>query len=68
MISPEEEPPSASTSQLCGFQSESVAESATATIMCDAPLPEGRYVIVQIQGSDEMLTLCEVQVYVESKL
>ena len=63
MISPEEETPSASNSQLCGFQSEHPAASGTATITCDSPLPWGRYVSVQIEGSSEVLTLCEVEVF-----
>ena len=66
MISPEEEAPSAANSQLCGFHAASVAASAMATMTCNTPLQWGRYVSVQIVGSNELITLCEFEVFEET--
>ena len=47
---------------LCATHAGSVSAGAKVEMTCSI-LAKGRYVIVQIPGSSEILTLCEVQVY-----
>jgi hypothetical protein len=49
---------------LCGRYDGDVGPSEDAVIRCDQ---EGNYLIIQIPGEEEILTLCEVMVYGQSK-
>ena len=47
---------------LCTQYKGSATNGQVLTLHCTAPI-QGRYVTIQIPGSDEILTLCEVEIY-----
>lgn len=49
---------------LCATYNASVDPGSTVSVACDWNASPGRYLFIQIQGSMETLSLCEVQVYV----
>ena len=50
--------------QLCSHYTGQVDAGATETVTCNQSASlRGRYVVVQILGQNERLTLCEVKVY-----
>ena len=62
--SPSDIPPIPTNYQLCFHYEGRVDAGATETIMCNQSVsPRGRYVVVQIPGTNKRLTLCEVKVY-----
>ena len=56
--------PAPSNYDLCGAYSGTVGAGAKVTIDCD-PNIIGRYMVIQIPGSSETLTLCEVEAFGE---
>ena len=58
--------PSPRNYDLCGVYSGTVCEGGIVTVVCNVGT-RGRYVLIQIPGSLEILTLCEVQVFEGSK-
>ena len=55
--------PSPDNYQLCAQYNGTVDTGATIYMSCDHRCTMGRYLIVQIPGDMETLTLCEVEVY-----
>ena len=58
--------PSPRNYDLCGVYSGSVCNGGIVNIICNVGT-RGRYVLIQIPGSSEILTLCEVEVFEGSK-
>ena len=58
--------PSPSNYDLCGSYNGVVCDGGIVDMVCDVST-RGRYVIVQILGTSQVLTLCEVQVFESSK-
>ena len=54
--------PAADNYALCGTHVAVVAPGKTATVFCVTANVVGRYVIIQIPGNDQLLTLCDVEV------
>ena len=63
MISPAEVQPVPGQYISCTEYVGTVADGATINVTCDRPEMVGRYIIIQIHGHSEILTLCEVEVY-----
>ena len=59
-------PPVLGSYSLCGVHEGEVSAGGWGEVMC-SPNVHGRYVIVQIPGENEILTLCEVQVFGSGK-
>ena len=58
--------PSPRNYDLCGVYSGAVCGGGSVTVVCPVGT-RGRYVLIQIPGSAEILTLCEVEVFEGSK-
>ena len=52
-----------SSYSLCATHSGIIGNGATESVNCDTN-HSGRYVVIQIPGSNEVLTLCEVKIFV----
>ena len=61
MATPLTSPPCPQDEALCGEYPGVIGKSANIT--CSGEGPVGRYLTIQVPGEDEVLTLCEVQVF-----
>ena len=58
--------PNKQTRKACGTYEGAVSNGDWAEVVC-APSARGSYVIIQIPGEDEVLSLCEVEVFSTGK-
>ena len=63
-VSPLLSPPNTTSSQLCGTYTGDVLSGTYANVSCTPNTNLGRYVIIQMPGTNETLCMCEVEVYV----
>ena len=61
--SPAEIAPSLSNYNVCLHYGGTVPQGDTVSLQCEQSCRMGRYLVVQIQGAAETLTLCEVEVH-----
>jgi hypothetical protein len=60
-VSPTATPPTPSNIRICASKDPPVGDGATEVFPCAG---QGRYLVVLLEGTSKMLTLCEVEVFV----
>jgi len=67
-VSPATTTPTLWNYDVCGQYPDAVANGSTAKLACTSDMPPRRHLIVQIERANGVLSFCEIEVYVHSKL